>query len=142
MKRSHLILACICFLSTQAFAQNLPRFFDNFDTARGVQVQRPTMAAAVTAKTTNKKLVKKTSQTQSRMNVSDGFARPQDVYRADRLMMGTAVGMKGFTTGDAMMAPTTAADARTRRSMERAWRRWRGSVPRVVRAPNTATPKI
>ena len=103
MKRSHLILACICFLSTQAFAQNLPRFFDNFDTARGVQVQRPTMAVAVTAKTTNKKLVKKTSQTQSRMNVTDGFARPQDVYRADRLMMGTAVGMKGFTTGDAMI---------------------------------------
>ena len=61
------------------------------------------MAVAVTAKTTNKKLVKKTSQTQSRMNVTDGFARPQDVYRADRLMMGTAVGMKGFTTGDAMI---------------------------------------
>ncbi len=101
MKKSYLILACICFLSIPTFAQDRPRFFDNFDTSRGVQVHRSPVAAAVTAKTTtNKKLVKKTSQSQARMSVSDGFARPEPAYSRESLRMGTASGMKGFTTGD------------------------------------------
>lgn len=101
MKKSYLILACMCFLSIPTFAQDRPRFFDNFDTSRGVQVYRPTVAAAVTAKTTNnKKLVNKTVQSKARMNVTDGFARPEPTYTRDSLRMGTSSGMKGFTTGD------------------------------------------
>ena len=106
MKKSYLILACICFLSIPTFAQDRPRFFDNFDTSRGVQVYRSTVAAAVTAKTTNnKKLVKKTvqsqarNQSQARMSVTDGFARPEPTYTRDSLRMGTASGMKEFSSG-------------------------------------------
>lgn len=105
MKKSYLIPACLCFLSIPTFAQDRPRFFDNFDTSRGVQVQRPSVAVAVTAKTNNtKKLVKKTAQTQSRsMNLDDSFARPQANYGRESLRMGTSSGLKGFTTGDLMI---------------------------------------
>ncbi len=107
MKRSHLILACLCFLSIPTFAQDRPRFFDNFDTSRGVQVYRPNTAVAVTAKNTatGKKLTKKTGKSQPKpqatMSVNDNFARPQDSYARETLRMGTSSGMKGFTTGDA-----------------------------------------
>lgn len=103
MKRSHLILACLCFLSIPTFAQDRPRFFDNFDTSRGVQVYRPNVAAAVTAKNTknSQKLVKKSGQSQARMNVTESFAKPEASYARESLRMGTATGMKGFTTGDA-----------------------------------------
>lgn len=102
MKRSHLILACLCFLSIPTFSQDRPRFFDNFDTSRGVQVYRPPVAAPVTAKNTanNKKLTKKTAKSQPTMNLGDNFARPQDLYARESLRMGTGSGMKGFTTGD------------------------------------------
>jgi len=98
MKRSHLILAFVCFLSINTFAQDRPRFFDNFDTSRGVQVYRAPMPVSVAVKPKDKKLLKKTGQSKARMNVSEGFARPQ----ADslRMMMGTSSGMNGFTTGN------------------------------------------
>ncbi len=102
MKRSYLILACLCFLSIPTFAQERPRFFDNFDTSLGVQVYRPVSALAVTAKKDNniKKLVKKTVQSKARMSVSESFANPEDFSPRESLRMGTASGMKGFTTGD------------------------------------------
>ena len=102
MKISYLILACLCFLSIPTFSQDRPRFFDNFDTSRGVQVFRPPVAAAATAKnpTTNKKLIKKTGKTQARQNLNESFARPDESYARETLRMGTSAGMKGFTTGD------------------------------------------
>lgn len=102
MKRSYLILAFLCFLSIPTFSQDRPRFFDNFDTSRGVQVFRPPAAAAATAKNTtiNKKLVKKTGKSQARLNPNESFARPEESYARESLRMGTSAGMKGFTTGD------------------------------------------
>lgn len=102
MKKSYLILAAVCFLGIPTFAQDRPRFFDNFDMSRGVQIYRPSVAAAVTAKTKEKKLVKKTVQSQARMNVNEGFAKPQTTYTSEslRMVMGSSSGMKGFTTGD------------------------------------------
>lgn len=103
MKRSYLILACLCFLSIPMYSQDRPRFFDNFDTSRGVHVYRPPVVAPVAAKKTesNKKLTKKTGKSQPVMNLGDNFARPQDNYARESLRMGTSAGMKGFTTGDA-----------------------------------------
>lgn len=98
MKSSHLIFALICFLSINTFAQDRPRYFDNFDTSRGVEVYRPSMPAPVAAKPKDKKLVKKTGQSRSRMDVSEGFAKPQT--DSLRMVMGTSAGMNGFTTGD------------------------------------------
>ena len=103
MKKSYLILAAVCFFSIPTFAQERPRFFDNFDTSRGVQVYRPSVAAAVTAKTKDRKLVKKTVQSQARMNVNEGYAKPQATYTSESLKMGSSSGMKGFTTGDLLI---------------------------------------
>lgn len=112
MNRSILTIASICLLGIPSFAQQLPRFFDNFDTARGVQVYRPEVAAAVTAKNDKKnskakELVKKTGSSkaalaaQPKANDSDRFARPADFnLPSTKLVMGSVAGMRGFTTGD------------------------------------------
>lgn len=100
MKRILLVPAFVCLLGSLAISQDRARYFDNFDLARGVHVYRPAAAVIPTTavKPKDKKLVKKTGQTTSRMAVTDGFARPQ----ADsiRLVMGSATGLKGFTTGN------------------------------------------
>jgi soluble lytic murein transglycosylase-like protein len=108
MKNSHLAIAILAFSFVPSLAQERPRVFDNFDTARGVQIHRPDfqpVAAAarntsVPAKlTADKKLVQKTSR--SRMSVDEGLASRQ-VPRSEynRLAMGTSSHLKGFTTGD------------------------------------------
>jgi len=112
MKKSHLILTAILLLSVSVVAQQRPRFFDNFDTAKGVEVYRPTPPVVVplarqSAK--GKKLVQKTAQVvvtgKSKMNASDGLAQREAVYSAEvtRLMMAAGSSMKGFTTGDAVI---------------------------------------
>ena len=112
MKTSYLIITILVLALTPVIAQERTRFFDNFDTSSGVQVQRqsftpiaakskPTVSATKTP--VNKKLIQKTSQT-TRMNVTDGLAS-REMPRAEynKLMMGTASHMKGFTTGDLMI---------------------------------------
>jgi soluble lytic murein transglycosylase-like protein len=92
-------------------AQERPRILDNFDIARGVQVYRsefiPVAAksksiAAPSKLANGKKLVQKTVQT--RMNVTEGLAS-RDMPRTEynKLIMGTASHMKGFTTGDPLI---------------------------------------
>src|SRR5688572_27936924 len=106
MKTSHLVVALLLFTAVPAFAQDRSRFFDNFDTSVGVKVYRndfvPIAAKATTAPTklgNGKKLLKKTGQT--RMNVTEGLAS-REVPRVEmnKLLMGTASHMKGFTTGN------------------------------------------
>lgn len=114
MKRSHLIFTIIVLAAIPTVAQQRQRFFDNFDTARGVQVYRPPFVPVgakvkpVTTKRSGNKtvavvqnppLVKKTAMT--RMNVSDGLAdREQGSSVNTRQFMGSSSGLKGFTTGD------------------------------------------
>ncbi|MFN2500722.1 MAG: lytic transglycosylase domain-containing protein [Pyrinomonadaceae bacterium] len=114
MKKSYRLVAfgALSVLSTSA--QERQRFFDNFDTSLGVQVQiqrsefSPVGAAkqkpllAPTKVTFGKKLVQKTGQ--SRMSVTEGLAS-REMPRAEynKLVMGTASHMKGFTTGDVMI---------------------------------------
>jgi len=115
MKNPHLFIALIVLTAIPALSQERPRFFDNFDTSRGVQVYRPVSFTPVAAKTkpataaskqaVNKKFVQKTAQAvPTRMNVTEGLASremPQREY--NRLTMGSASHMKGFTTGDAVI---------------------------------------
>ena len=112
MKSPYLIATILVLAVAPAAAQDRPRFFDNFDTSSGVQVQRqsfapiaakskPTVSATKTP--VNKKLVQKAAQT-TRMNVTDGLAS-REMPRAEynKLVMGTASHMKGFTTGDLLI---------------------------------------
>ncbi len=126
MKKSILLVFSLL-AAIPAFSQERPRFFDNFDTSRGVQVVVrndfvPVGAKSRTATTrAGRKLVTKTSQvtaaTQkplvkptsiSRMSVSEGLAdretfRPVG-YTGPTLgpTMAANSGMKGFTTGNAL----------------------------------------
>ena len=117
MKRSHLIVILSLLTALPALAQERPRFFDNFDTAHGVQVSRPTFTTVgakpkgVSAKSAKKnsagnKLVQKTAQTrltrQSQMNVTEGLS-DRESPRAEytRSSMASSSSMKGFTTGNA-----------------------------------------
>lgn len=102
MRKTYLIIAlCLTLItSTTASAQNRSRVFDNFDTSRGVMIVTPTIAPI--AKTKPKKLVQKTVQSKMTVSVSDGLALKESARGAEynKLTMGTAAGMKGFTTGD------------------------------------------
>lgn len=71
------------------------RVFDNFDTAKGVQVVTPTVKPIIEQKKTTAKektLVKKTA---SSMNVSDGLG----VKSYTKTIMASGRSMSGFTTG-------------------------------------------
>jgi hypothetical protein len=107
-----------------AFSQERPRFFDNFDTSRGVQVVKPTYvqaaAKSVATPTGNTKLINgkrylmptgmsspvkpttavKPTTRNAKLNVTEGYAdREIANYSANKLTMGSSAGMKGFTTG-------------------------------------------
>lgn len=106
-----------------AFSQDRPRFFDNFDTARGVQVvarpdfvpvgaklkptgkakaRKNSTAATASANTGLKPLVKPTSV--GRMNVTEGLA-DRELFRPVGYTgptTGNNNGMKGFTTGNSV----------------------------------------
>ena len=120
MKKSHLVLT-ICLLTVvPTIAQERQRFFDNFDTARGVQVYRPEFvpvgarskpSARLSKNQKNKKLIQKTVESlpvqktvQSRMNVTEGLA-DREMPRAEynKLRMSTGTQLKGFTTGDLLI---------------------------------------
>jgi len=115
MKSPYLILTIFIFAAVPTIAQERPRFFDNFDTSHGVQVYRP-VVEPVTVKTkpvvaatkgpVNRKLVQKTAQVtpQQRMSVTESLtAREMPAAEYNRLTMGTASHMKGFTTGDVVI---------------------------------------
>ncbi|MEP6945105.1 MAG: lytic transglycosylase domain-containing protein [Acidobacteriota bacterium] len=113
MKKTYLIFAATLLFTATTFAQDRPRFFDNFDTSRGVQIFRPPMPAPASRpvrNSKNKKLLQNTVSTEKvigrtgkpRMSVSDGLSQrePQRAAAPARMLMASANGMKGFTTGD------------------------------------------
>lgn len=118
MKSSHLIIVLFLLTAIPTFAQERQRFFDNFDTSRGVQVVRLDFVTVAsksktgTTKVSDRKLVKKTGLTtpaaqprQARMGVTEGLA-DREMARTEsynKLTMGKGSQMKGFTTGDAMI---------------------------------------
>ncbi|MFZ1700623.1 MAG: lytic transglycosylase domain-containing protein [Pyrinomonadaceae bacterium] len=123
MKRSHLIILVSLLAGIPAMSQERPRYFDNFDTLRGVSVVKPAyipVAATIQAKSTKvssrlnntKKYVKPTaisaptkSTRTARMDVSEGLADREMLNSAlnstgGRFSMASNAGMKGFTTGN------------------------------------------
>jgi hypothetical protein len=119
MKRSHLLIFSILLAALPTLAQERARYFDNFDTTRGVQVIRPDFVPVGAKQKTlaqpasnTKKLVQKTGQSQksqrlvSRMGVSEGLADSDLVHPSsvnNKLAMNANAGMKGFTTGDSLI---------------------------------------
>ena len=126
MKKTPLLLALLALTVIPALSQERQRFFDNFDTSRGVQVQHPNLVSVpakpllkpannATKTAINKKLVQRTAQSQpaaplvlaprtTRMNVTDGLAtREMSNAQYSKLLMGSAANMRGFTTGDVLI---------------------------------------
>lgn len=129
MRRAILVAAICLPTALSASAQDRPRFFDNFDTRRGVQVRqekppqpviqlaRTKTPSRLTANTIDKKLLAKTGKSlprtaQSRtvaMSASEGLADREYLRPAGATPTTTyfprnsAAGMKGFTTGDALI---------------------------------------
>jgi hypothetical protein len=109
-----LALAVGFFCISSASAQT-GKVFDNFDTAAGVQVEKPAVAADAKPRTVRKfrngrwvqvpvndKLVKKTAQSRPVGSVEDSLALREPLPNgvANRLSMGNNTQLKGFTTGN------------------------------------------
>jgi Transglycosylase SLT domain len=111
MKKAPLLVISLLAV-TPAFSQDGPRYFDNFDTARGVQVTLPQPVAVPVkpkpgAKSTNKKLVQKTAAVTPKlpivrsMGVTEGLADATLAGAgAPKPTMTSNAGLKGFTTGN------------------------------------------
>lgn len=111
MRRTYLLILVSLAASGAAFAQGSQRFFDNFDTARGVQVYRPApplVEQRLPNRSTRDKKGAKIAAApgpklvDTRMRVTEGLG-PQDLVRttaSTRMVMGSNAGLKGFTTGD------------------------------------------
>ena len=111
MKKAILAIVAVTTLGLSAQAQN--RVFDNFDTSKGVTIERPPQPVPPTVPRRMRNgryevvvkdnlpkgsLVKKTVRTAA---VTDGLAtREGDVRTAARLAMGTSTHLKGYTTGN------------------------------------------
>jgi soluble lytic murein transglycosylase-like protein len=109
MKSSIFGLTAMVLLSVTSLAQERSRSFDNFDTARGVQVQSnlfvpianklaATVRPSAVSASEKKMLLKPTSL---KMRANEGLAtREMSVGERQKLMMGNATHLKGFTTGN------------------------------------------
>jgi Transglycosylase SLT domain len=116
MKKILQISIVLCLLTIGATAQMRSRLVDNFDMASGVKINTPSLPSAApiqtTAKTTTKKLVKKTTQSTpvSRntqvMNMQDAVSLKDTKYTAPSAskitMSGGNSSMGGFTTGNSL----------------------------------------
>ena len=123
MRSSYLTIVVCTLAALPTFAQERPRFFDNFDTSGGVQVYNPKFVPvgaknkpALTAKNSakNKKFVQPTAMVRpakqspmTQMGVSEGLADREPVGPSSfnnnfKLAPGSS-SLKGFTTGDAMV---------------------------------------
>ena len=120
MRISHLTIVVCTLAAIPTFAQERPRFFDNFDTSGGVQVSSPKFVPvgsknkSTSKNSANKKFVQPTAMVRpakqapvTRMNVSEGLADREPVGPSSfnnnfKLAPGSS-SLKGFTTGDTMV---------------------------------------
>jgi len=113
-------------LAVSAIAQKAPRTFDNFDRTQGVQVHvapAPPVVKTISKKVSKKKrgskwvvvmedeqsrktikAIKKTAKTGAVVAVTDGLAHRENltVFGGKKLIMGSSLNLKGFTTGDSI----------------------------------------
>ncbi len=87
----------LCLLTIPTLAQSRTKVFDDFDTARGVQIVTPTAVPIVESK--SKKLVKKTSQM---MAVNEGITTKNKIRATGykKILMAMERSLGNFTTGD------------------------------------------
>jgi hypothetical protein len=118
MKNLSLIVAVLILLTGSLLAQNRQRYFDNFDSARGVQITNSSSSVSkagsgahylpspVATRNTasarpGTKLVKRTAQVT--MTVYDGFAHSEAPRPTERLTMTAGNHLKGYSTGDSLI---------------------------------------
>ncbi len=97
MKKTLLNMFVLCLLTIPTLAQSRTKVFDDFDTARGVQIVTPTTVPIVESK--SKKLVKKTSQM---MAVNEGITTKNKIRATGykKILMAMERSLGNFTTGD------------------------------------------
>ena len=100
MNKTLLNIFVLCLLAIPTVAQTR-RVFDNFDTAKGVQIVTPTIIPLVEPK--GKKLVKKTVQ--QKMSVQDGLSLKKTVQAVNysKFLMSSGNSLGNFTTGDSVI---------------------------------------
>ena len=99
MKKTIFLIAICIAISSPIYSQTRARVFDNFDTSKGVKVVTPTVKPIVSSRNTAKRKKGSYKQTQS-ANEGMGLKRSSNISSSTKLLMGTAQGMRGFTTGD------------------------------------------
>ena len=107
MKKLLLIATPIMLSVVSVFSQDRPRYYDNFDSSRGVQViylPSPTTSYNQTTVASGKRLVKKTAMVMT-MNVYDGFAQPEasPLVKPIGLVMAAGKYLKGYSTGNQLI---------------------------------------
>ena len=102
MKKTLLNIFVLLLLSIPTIAQSR-RVFDNFDTAKGVEIITPTIIKIVESQSKSKKLVKKTVQ--QRMSVQDGLSLKNTAQAVNysKFLMSAGNSLGNFTTGDAVI---------------------------------------
>ena len=100
MKQTLLIIMFGLLSVSPLFSQTRSRVFDNFDTSGGVKIATPTVKPIVSSKSTAKKKSTKSGKT---MDAGEGLALNSKTSSGAKLVMGANNGMKGFTTGDAVV---------------------------------------
>ncbi len=100
MNKFLLNICVFCLLAIPTIAQT-QRVFDNFDTARGVQIVTPTIIPIIESK--GKKLVKKTVQ--QKMSVEDGLSLKKTARAVNysKFLMSPGKSLGNFTTGDTVI---------------------------------------
>ena len=105
MKKFLVFIGLICLCSVSVYAQTRSRVFDNFDTSQGVPVVTPAAVVIPPNPPTNKKLVKKTAQTNASVETATKMKNtaPLPNFPAMKLVMSMGTSLGDFTTGDAVI---------------------------------------
>ena len=102
MNKTLLNIFVLLLLSIPTIAQSR-RVFDNFDTAKGVEIVTPTIIKIVEPQSKSKKLVKKTVQ--QKMSVQEGLSlqNTAQLVNYSKFLMSAGNNLGNFTTGDAVI---------------------------------------
>lgn len=102
MNKTLLNIFVLLLLSIPTIAQSR-RIFDNFDTAKGVEIVTPTIIKIVESQSKSKKLVKKTVQ--QKMSVQEGLSlqNTAQLVNYSKFLMSAGNNLGNFTTGDVVI---------------------------------------
>ena len=102
MNKTLLNIFVLLLLSIPTIAQSR-RIFDNFDTAKGVEIVTPTIIKIVEPQNKSKKLVKKTAQ--QKMSVQEGLSlqNTAQLVNYSKFLMSAGNNLGNFTTGDVVI---------------------------------------